>query len=82
MDNAMNDKGAIEFLWNHAIISDEAYAKVVKECIFNDNSSYTDACNEAQNETYNMAGNIDLYNVYAPICINDSNGTSYSYKEV
>ncbi|XP_020113586.1 uncharacterized protein LOC109727809 [Ananas comosus] len=82
VDNAMNDKGAIEFLWNHAIISDEAYAKVVKECIFNDNSSYTDACNEAQNETYNMAGNIDLYNVYAPICINDSNGTSYSYKEI
>ncbi|KAL6844877.1 hypothetical protein ACP4OV_025536 [Aristida adscensionis] len=72
LDNEMNRKGGLEFLWSHGVISDEVWATVLANCSFtrSDNSS----CSSIPVD----GGNIDIYNIYAPVCLESPNGTGHS----
>lgn len=72
----MNDKAGIEFMWNHNLISDEAYANFRKACNFPGIESILD-CNIAEGIADTEAGQIDPYNIYAPLC-SDSSSLSMS----
>jgi len=82
LDYYKNDKGSLEFLWNHGVMSDEMWANITEHCSFGPSDGT--CCEEARSpfnfgkNFINTAGNIDQYNIYAPICIQAPNGTSYS----
>nr|TKW33547.1 hypothetical protein SEVIR_2G244200v2 [Setaria viridis] len=81
LDNYMNDKGSLEFLWNHGVMSDEMWANINEHCSFGPSDGVL--CDEAKSpfdpvNFFTTAGQIDPYNIYAPICIQAPNGTTYS----
>ncbi|KAJ8439369.1 hypothetical protein Cgig2_022506 [Carnegiea gigantea] len=67
IDDITNTAGLYDFLWSHAMYSDETHAKITKYCNFSA-SITSKECDEAGNEVVNQVGNIDIYNIYAPIC--------------
>jgi serine carboxypeptidase-like clade II len=74
LDGYKNIKGSLEFLWNHGVISDEVWADITEHCSFGPSDGLLCAKATASFDR----GNIDRYNIYAPICITSSNGTPYS----
>jgi serine carboxypeptidase-like clade 2 len=81
LDDYKNDKGSLEFLWNHGVMSDEMWANITEHCNFGPSDGIL--CDEAKSpfnfpNFVNTAGHISRYNIYAPICIQAPNGTSYS----
>ncbi|RLM86950.1 serine carboxypeptidase 2-like [Panicum miliaceum] len=81
LDKYKNGKGSLEFLWNHGVMSDEMWAGITEHCSFGPSDGVL--CDEAKSpfdlvNFVNTAGNIDPYNIYAPVCLRSSNGTTYS----
>ncbi|KAL0903497.1 hypothetical protein M5K25_027883 [Dendrobium thyrsiflorum] len=66
-DNYYDSKGLLEYAWSHSVISDQAYATVNKACNFK-LLYWTNECNNAMNLIYNEYNEIDIYNIYAPMC--------------
>ncbi|KAH9321478.1 hypothetical protein KI387_016117 [Taxus chinensis] len=77
--NANTDgRGYVDYMWSHALISDETYEGVLKNCDFVslNASGNTPKCNIFYDQAYAESGNIDPYNIYAPLCTEDhSNST-------
>lgn len=69
IDDATNTAGMYDFLWNHAMYSDETHSKIIKFCNFSA-STTSDECDNAVGNASEEIGSIDIYNVYAPICHN------------
>lgn len=73
-----DSKGLLEYAWSHAVISDEVYKQANDVCNFK-NYNWTDNCTTIMNVTFKAYDEIDIYNIYAPICIpnngSSSNGT-------
>ncbi|XP_017701690.2 serine carboxypeptidase 1-like [Phoenix dactylifera] len=78
VDTKTNDQGEYEFLWSHALISDEAYAEVLQACNFISTEEDSTSCLTAANNARATSGNIDEYNIYAPICLHAENRTKSS----
>ncbi|KAL6846447.1 hypothetical protein ACP4OV_023895 [Aristida adscensionis] len=73
LDSNKIDKGEVNYYLSHGVISDEVFANITKHCNFDglDGPSCQDALNSFD------IGQIDWYNIYAPICIVSPNGTYY-----
>ncbi|CAH1414986.1 unnamed protein product [Lactuca virosa] len=65
MNSDTDDKGFNDYLWSHALISDETYQKLTRDCGYNNNSNY---CQSLEEELGEEIGNIDFYNIYGPTC--------------
>ncbi|KAL6592677.1 hypothetical protein ACP70R_049352 [Stipagrostis hirtigluma subsp. patula] len=63
-----SNNGYLEFMWSHGVISDEVYANITKRV----------PCPDCEEERLFDDGNINYYNMYAPICIQSPNETSHS----
>ena len=74
LDDYKNQKGRFEYLWNHGVLSDEAWANITNHCSFN--SSDIELCSEFYG-WYDF-GPIDPYGIYAPICIDEPDGSYHS----
>uniref|UniRef100_A0A453L0C1 Uncharacterized protein n=5 Tax=Aegilops tauschii TaxID=37682 RepID=A0A453L0C1_AEGTS len=74
----MNTKGVIDFLWSHAVISDEVYANITKNCNFN--LSDGNACSDAM-AAYDTANTL-LFDIYGPVCIDAPDGKYYPSRYV
>ncbi|CAL2234227.1 unnamed protein product [Prunus armeniaca] len=67
IDDSTGQLGIYDYLWTHALNSDETNAGIHKYCDFaSDNSS--SSCDKYQNQAMDEAGNVDIYNIYAPLC--------------
>ncbi|KQJ90882.1 putative serine carboxypeptidase-like 23 [Brachypodium distachyon] len=78
LDANRNVMGKVDFFWTHGVMSDEIYANVTKNCEFDGLGGSTlaePACIGAL-DLFD-AGQIDGYNIYAPVCIDAPNGTYY-----
>uniref|UniRef100_A0A8I6Y2P4 carboxypeptidase D n=1 Tax=Hordeum vulgare subsp. vulgare TaxID=112509 RepID=A0A8I6Y2P4_HORVV len=72
LDSSNNAYGSLEFLWNHGVISDEVWYNVTERC--NSGGQFEDkACDDSFD-----AGDIDTYNIYAPVCIQSPDGSLHS----
>ncbi|GLJ12192.1 hypothetical protein SUGI_0186370 [Cryptomeria japonica] len=75
MNSNTDNKGSIDYLWSHALISDRVYHGVLKYCDFS--SIYATTSNLCTNYSIQASqeyGNIDPYNIYAPLCtLSESN---------
>ncbi|KAJ6812807.1 serine carboxypeptidase-like 40 [Iris pallida] len=67
-------KDRYEFLWSHAMYSDETHATLLKTC--NMTSFNSTECLSVRSQADREIGGIDLFNIYAPFC--HSNGSSSS----
>lgn len=65
MNADTDDKGFNDYLWSHALISDETYRKLTQNC-YNANSSHY--CSSLEEELGEEIGDIDFYNIYGPTC--------------
>ncbi|WVZ65243.1 hypothetical protein U9M48_014642 [Paspalum notatum var. saurae] len=73
LDYNKNTKGQIDYLWSHGVISDEVWTNITRNCKFSPLDGK--ACSDAM-ASYD-SGYISGYNIYAPVCINEPNGTYY-----
>ncbi|KAM7257354.1 hypothetical protein ACFE04_013095 [Oxalis oulophora] len=71
IDSPTWDWGTSDFLWSHAMNSDETHEGLSKYCNFANQTS-SDQCNYFWSQSYSEMGNIYLYNVYAPLCFSSS----------
>ncbi|OVA15303.1 Peptidase S10 [Macleaya cordata] len=65
LDKAVDDAGTYEFLWSHALISDNEIMKLRKDCNF---SQLTDECIDEVSMIWKRGENYNEYNIYAPVC--------------
>lgn len=66
MNDDTDNKGFNDYLWSHALISDELYRKLTQNCSKAKSSEYCDSLEEELGEEI---GNIDFYNIYGPTCM-------------
>ncbi|XVF66998.1 hypothetical protein PTKIN_Ptkin10aG0085000 [Pterospermum kingtungense] len=64
--------GLFDYAWSHAIISDQLYNKITKECGFKENSNQTAQCGEHLTGFMEAYSDIDMYSIYSPICLRSS----------
>lgn len=67
-DDFYDSKGLLEYAWSHAVISDGQYTNAKELCDFKA-SSWSNDCNNAMDLVYETYKEIDIYNIYAPICL-------------
>ncbi|XP_043699906.1 serine carboxypeptidase-like 35 [Telopea speciosissima] len=60
--------GFIEFAWSHAIISDQLYHNILKECDFKSNKG-SSLCNTYIGSFFQAYSDIDIYSIYTPVCL-------------
>ncbi|GAB2216526.1 hypothetical protein Droror1_Dr00024301 [Drosera rotundifolia] len=83
MGNAViNDEtdspGMYEYWWTHALISDQAHDMIMQQCDFSPNATFqTEACLSAAYLAEKTFEDINIYNIYASFCENDSLSTNY-----
>ncbi|KAI9082306.1 hypothetical protein K1719_035729 [Acacia pycnantha] len=83
IDEETNVKGRLDYLWTHALISDETLTTIDKYCDLA-SGNVSELCLNAIKEVHQDIGQIDPYNIYAPICHDPSlrngpPGSVYNY---
>ncbi|MFS7919907.1 putative carboxypeptidase D [Helianthus anomalus] len=68
IDEELNQKGKYDYWWSHAMISDSTHDAIFKYCDFASNSKSA-MCNGIIDKAWNEMGDVDVYNIYAPICL-------------
>lgn len=68
IDSSSDDRGLADYAWDHAVISDELYNTIKKECTFPDNGEENGPCNKAWNDFFEAIQDIDIYSLYTPAC--------------
>lgn len=67
IDDNTSIKGINDYLWTHALNSDGTNAGINKYCDYT-TGNFSDLCYKYQGKGGQEAGNLDIYNIYAPIC--------------
>ncbi|MQL81884.1 hypothetical protein Taro_014354 [Colocasia esculenta] len=70
MDDETDQKGMVDYAWDHAVISDSVYHGIKKSCNFSQKASV--ACNTALDKYFAVYKIIDMYSLYTPRCFNDT----------
>ncbi|KAJ4849421.1 Serine carboxypeptidase-like 34 [Turnera subulata] len=78
LDDETDQKGMIDYAWDHAVISDGLYREIKRKCNFSE-SHLSDECDNAMDKYYSVYRIIDMYSLYSPRCVN-SNFSSSSRK--
>ncbi|KAK6921464.1 Peptidase S10, serine carboxypeptidase [Dillenia turbinata] len=76
LDDETDQKGMMDYAWDHAVISDRVYYDVKKACNFSQ-ENVAEACHSALDEYFAVYRIIDMYSLYSPICV-DTNFSSKS----
>ncbi|KAJ0077051.1 hypothetical protein Patl1_36184 [Pistacia atlantica] len=67
------NKGMYDTFWTHALISDELNKGISSNCNFSSNNSLSDECDSYLDQAHKSLGNINIYDIYAPLCSSYSN---------
>ncbi|GAB4832493.1 Serine carboxypeptidase-like 40 [Ancistrocladus abbreviatus] len=71
INDETDTKGMYEYYWTHALISDQVNEAIMKDCDFSpDATTQNNVCNQASSDAYFDTNGLDIYNIYAPICLN------------
>ncbi|KMT16330.1 hypothetical protein BVRB_3g054780 [Beta vulgaris subsp. vulgaris] len=77
-DDFYDSTGLLEYAWSHSVISDEQYNKTKEVCDFK-TSNWSNECVTSMNLVYGKYREIDIYNIYAPICLSNRTSSSHGY---
>ncbi|KAJ8445730.1 hypothetical protein Cgig2_026057 [Carnegiea gigantea] len=80
-DDVYDLKGLLEYAWSHAVISDEQYNRAKQSCDFKA-SGWSNDCHNATHLVYQKYKEIDIYNIYAPICLLNHTSSSSSSSQI
>ncbi|CAL5354379.1 hypothetical protein CsSME_00042641 [Camellia sinensis var. sinensis] len=75
LDDETDQKGMIDYAWDHAVISDRVYADVKSKCNFTDPNTSND-CGVALNDFFVAYNDIDMYSLYTPLCVDSTSSTT------
>ncbi|CDP16358.1 unnamed protein product [Coffea canephora] len=75
INDETDTKGLIDYFASHALISPESSRKLHEDCKFSSDAETSDGCNDIVTKLRTIAGNIDIYSIYYPLCL-DGNLTS------
>lgn len=78
LDDETDQKGMIDYAWDHAVISDELYKKVNQECDFKQ-EHVSKECNAALDKYFDVYKIIDMYSLYSPTCVPTPKNSSISH---
>ncbi|CAL5333694.1 unnamed protein product [Camellia sinensis] len=67
MNDETDARGTYDYIWSHALISDETHSGLMHHCM--SSSNYTPQCEDYAQKMNSEIGNIDYYNIYAPLCL-------------
>lgn len=81
-DSYNDNWGYVKYVYYHAMISDETYAELKKECNFtHQNDPVSHKCIQLlYYEADDEYGNMDPYSIYAPACISNTSANSTGSK--
>ncbi|GLJ38151.1 hypothetical protein SUGI_0776740 [Cryptomeria japonica] len=71
-DDSYDYEGIADYAWSHAITSDQTYKLVKRVCNFK-GDNWTDDCSSAMSSIFAEYYQIDIYNIYAPTCLDSIN---------
>ncbi|KAJ7954553.1 Carboxypeptidase [Quillaja saponaria] len=75
LDDETDQKGMIDYAWDHAVISDGLYHNITTKCNFSIGNQ-TDDCTVAVNQYFDVYKIIDMYSLYTPKCLRNSSNSS------
>nr|XP_043628530.1 serine carboxypeptidase 1-like [Erigeron canadensis] len=75
IDDETSLEGMYDYWWSHAINSDATHKAILKYCNFSNDSS-SELCDKSTDKAWDEWGDLDLYNIYAPICLNPQRNAS------
>jgi serine carboxypeptidase-like clade II len=80
IDDKLSTKGMYDYYWTHALNSDETHAGIEKHCGDFRNVTNLRECVLYEFKADDELVNIDVFNIYAPVCNSSAtkNGASYS----
>ncbi|KAH1141261.1 hypothetical protein GYH30_032494 [Glycine max] len=79
LDDETDQKGMIDYAWDHAVISDGVYNNITTICNFSlPILNQTNECNVELNKYFAVYKIIDMYSLYTPRCFSNSNSSSNS----
>ncbi|KAK9115543.1 hypothetical protein Sjap_014490 [Stephania japonica] len=78
LDDETDQKGMIEYAWDHAVISDRVYHEILNKCNFS-SPKPSDQCDTALAKYFDVYDIIDMYSLYSPTChVNSTSSTRFS----
>lgn len=75
LDDETDQKGLVEYAWDHAVISDGLYHNITTKCNFR-LVNETDECNEIMEKFFEAYAVIDMYSLYTPSCVRHISSTT------
>ncbi|KHN05459.1 Serine carboxypeptidase-like 34 [Glycine soja] len=76
LDDETDQKGMIDYAWDHAVISDGVYNNITTICNFSlPILNQTNECNVELNKYFAVYKIIDMYSLYTPRCFSNSSST-------
>lgn len=73
LNDETDQLGMLEYAWSHAIISDELYSAVRKECDSfkeeEEGGKPSKGCSPAVKAFLSAYDDIDIYSIYTPVCL-------------
>ncbi|KAL3651652.1 hypothetical protein CASFOL_004654 [Castilleja foliolosa] len=76
LNDETDNIGMWKYWASHALITDNLANQGIKDCANSTTTGTSDKCNRAWDEGYKEFGNIDIYNIYAPICLSNLTDTT------
>ncbi|KQK14056.1 hypothetical protein BRADI_1g14080v3 [Brachypodium distachyon] len=80
LDINRNIMGTLDFFWTHGVMSDEVYANITRNCdidILGRSNTFEETVTACVALDAFDPGQIDAYNIYAPVCIHAPNRMYY-----
>ncbi|KAG7025626.1 Serine carboxypeptidase-like 34, partial [Cucurbita argyrosperma subsp. argyrosperma] len=68
LDDETDQRGMIDFAWNHAIISDQLYGQIRNNCDFR-SMVPSAACQPYLNAYFWVYSIVNMYSLYSPVCV-------------
>ncbi|URE00690.1 Serine Carboxypeptidase [Musa troglodytarum] len=73
IDMESDNRGMYDFFWTHALISDATADAIHKHCNFSFNAdTQPPQCTQALQDAERVFEELDIYNIYAPLCSSSS----------
>ncbi|GMI88425.1 serine carboxypeptidase-like 34 [Hibiscus trionum] len=80
LDDETDQKGMVEYAWDHAVISDRVYRDIKTKCDFRRKKASV-GCNTALTSYFNVYEIIDMYSLYTPSCVSNSSSSISSSRQ-
>ncbi|CAH2044144.1 unnamed protein product [Thlaspi arvense] len=77
LDDETDQKGMIDYAYDHAVISDGLYERVNQHCDFKQ-EHVSKECNGALDEYFDVYKILDMYSLYSPKCVLTTGNSSIS----